>query len=214
MKYLSLPTLLFGSLLLSLSCSSVYYKFWETLGREKRDLLKTNVAAASESQEDLEEEFKDTISKIRSEYKFDGGSLEETYDSLSEDLADAESEAASLTSRIDKVEDVGEDLFAEWQSEINELTNPKYKSDSKKKRASTERKFNTMLASMRRVEASMEPILRKFRDQVLYLKHNLNAAALGAFKTEFVSIESDINGLIKRIEASSSEAESFIKDIE
>ena len=31
-------------------------------------------------------------------------------------------------------------------------------------------------------EASMEPVPSQFRDQVLYLKHNLNAAAIGSLR--------------------------------
>lgn len=199
---------------LSFGCSSVYYKFWETFGQEKRDLLRSNVEAAQDEQENLEEEFKDTISRIRSEYKFDAGNLEETYDELSEDLEDAESRATALSDRIDRVEDIAGDLFAEWRQEISELSNPKFKRDSKRKLQSTQKKFTSMLKAMRQVENNIEPILRKFRDQVIYLKHNLNAAALGAFKTEFAAIEGDIEKLLRDISASTSQASAFIDQLE
>ncbi|NRA65531.1 MAG: DUF2959 domain-containing protein [Pseudobacteriovorax sp.] len=198
------------SLLFISSCSTVYYSVWETLGQEKRDLLKSNIEKTTESQNEVKEEFKDTISKIRSEYKFDAGHLETTYDALAEDYSDAKSEAKALSARIDRVESIATDLFAEWQTEIGQIKTKKYRVESRRKLAATKKRFKPMLASMRRVEASLDPILDKFNDQVLFLKHNLNAAALGSFKAEFRSIEKDIRYLVNNMEKSTKEADQFI----
>ena len=59
----------------------------------------------------------------------------------------------------------------------------------------------------------MEPVLKQFRDQVLYLKHNLNAAAIGALKGETVDIEKEIQQLIKDMNASIQQADSFIQGL-
>jgi hypothetical protein len=67
-----------------------------------------------------------------------------------------------------------------------------------------------MLASMRRVETRLEPALVKFHDRVLYLKHNLNAQALGVFKKEFLDIEKEMGSLAKDMEKSTREADQFI----
>ncbi len=47
------------------------------------------------------------------------------------------------------------------------------------------------------------------QDQVLYLKHNLNAKALDVLKTEIGSIEADVISLIESIETSLRESERF-----
>ena len=59
----------------------------------------------------------------------------------------------------------------------------------------------------------MDPILVTFRDQVLYLKHNLNAAAISSLATTHRNLEADITRLIAEMETSIREAESFIKDL-
>jgi hypothetical protein len=63
---------------------------------------------------------------------------------------------------------------------------------------------------MKRAETKMDPVLAKFKDQVLFLKHNLNAQAIASLKSELVSVEGNIASLIKEMETSIKEADSFI----
>lgn len=44
---------------------------------------------------------------------------------------------------------------------------------------------------MHDAEDRMEPVLQAFEDQVLYLKHNLNAQAIGALENELATIRQD-----------------------
>lgn len=67
---------------------------------------------------------------------------------------------------------------------------------------------------MRRTETRIDPVLRPFRDQVLFLKHNLNAKAIASLRGELVQVESDTDKLIKELEASIAEADKFIKESE
>ena len=69
------------------------------------------------------------------------------------------------------------------------------------------------LISLRKSEASMDPVLTKLHDNVLYLKHNLNAAAVGGLSTEAASIEADIETLIADMEASIAEADRFLQTL-
>ena len=48
----------------------------------------------------------------------------------------------------------------------------------------TRSRYKQLMASMRRAERSMSPVLESFEDQVLFLKHNLNARAIGALRNE------------------------------
>ncbi|SMF43371.1 DUF2959 family protein [Pseudobacteriovorax antillogorgiicola] len=195
------------------SCSTVYYNFWETFGKEKRDLLKDNIENAKDDQEDVNEQFKDTLTRIRTEYKFEAGALEDTYDRLSSDYEAAKAKAENLSERIDKVESIAEDLFNEWNQEAQEFSNQRYRNDSLSKLRQTKSKFATMLTSMRTVEKNLDPVLSKFKDQVMFLKHSLNAKALGTFRTEFKQIEKEIKSLSRDIDNSTREAEQFIATI-
>ena len=67
---------------------------------------------------------------------------------------------------------------------------------------------------MKSAEAKIEPVLAVFKDQVLYLKHNLNAQAIASLKGELGSIKSDVSSLISAMEKSINEANAFIKTME
>lgn len=69
-----------------------------------------------------------------------------------------------------------------------------------------------MLASMHQAEKSMAPVLRIFQNNVLFLKHNLNAQAIGALQSEFSTLQGRIDGLIKKMRAAIESSDKFIAD--
>ena len=66
---------------------------------------------------------------------------------------------------------------------------------------------------MRKAESKTSPVLSAFRDQVLFLKHNLNMQAISSIELESASIEQDVAELIRDMETSISEAEEFVKEL-
>ena len=60
----------------------------------------------------------------------------------------------------------------------------------------------------------MTPVLDNLKDYVLFLKHNLNAQAIGSLKGEAASIETDVERLVRDIQRSVQEADAFLKEIE
>ena len=71
-----------------------------------------------------------------------------------------------------------------------------------------------MLGAMKRAEQRIEPVLKPLRDQVLYLKHNLNARALSAIKGELVKVDAQVDQLVKDMNRSIAEADKFIQTME
>jgi hypothetical protein len=70
------------------------------------------------------------------------------------------------------------------------------------------------MKAMRRAEARIEPVLTPLRDQVLYLKHNLNAQAIASLQSELGRVEGDVSSLIREMEAAIREADAFIVSLE
>jgi hypothetical protein len=67
---------------------------------------------------------------------------------------------------------------------------------------------------MTKAEASMEPVLLNLRDYVFFLKHNLNARAIGVLKKEVDDIEMEVGVLIEDMTASIEEAERFLRSLD
>ncbi len=195
-------------------CRSTYYAMWESVGKEKRHLLKDEVTAAREDQAQASEEFKDALTRIKELTGFEGGELEDAYRRLKGDFEDCQHRAAVIDDRIDNVEQIAADLFAEWEAEIGQMTNTSFRGKSRQSLARTRERYKRLHASMVRARGRMDPVLTRLNDYVLYLKHNLNAQAVGALGAEMGAIQSDVAVLIRDIEKSIKEADAFLQTFE
>ena len=208
------PVIIAGAVWSLLGCESAYYKTMETMGYHKRDILVERVSEARDAQEEAKEQFESALEKFSSVLGFKGGSLQEKYDQLNAEYEKSEAKAAAVRSRIASVEDVAGDLFAEWQEELKHYTSSSLRQSSARKLRETQKKYAQLIMAMKRAEGKIDPVLSAFRDQVLYLKHNLNAQAIASLQTELTSIETDVAGLIKEMENSIKEANAFIRSME
>ena len=209
MKRTIIPTTLV-CLLASMGCQKVYYDTMEKFGYHKRDLLVSRVQEARDSQEDAKEQFQSALEKFSAVVDFKGGRLQDKYKQLKGELDRSESKAKKVGDRIDSVEDVAEALFKEWQSELEQYSNEDLRRSSEQKLNQTRQRYDQLIGTMKRAESKIAPVLTSFRDQVLFLKHNLNAQAIASLQDELVSVEANITGLIKEMEASIAEADAFI----
>jgi hypothetical protein len=194
-------------------CSTTYYKAMEFVGQEKRDLLKSRVQEARDEEKKTAEQFKDALTRLRELYGSSGGDLEKLYDRLKSEFDASNARANAVHTRIEKMDTVARDLFKEWEGEINQIQSANLKADSRAKLRDTSLKFDQLSAAMKRAEASIQPVLTQFRDHTLYLKHNLNAQALGTLKNEAGDIEREIERLIGDMNKSIAHADEFIKGL-
>ena len=209
----TLPVLSLFFLFVLTSCSSTYYSAMETVGIEKRDILIDRVEDARDAQDDASEQFASALEQFRATVNFDGGDLEKIYDKLNSEYEDSVAGAEEVSDRINSVEAVSEDLFEEWEAELGEYSNANMRRNSEAMLRDTQKRYKQMMAAMRRAERSMDPVLESFQDQVLYLKHNLNARAIGALRSELDSIERDTARLIADMQKAIAEADSFIQSM-
>jgi len=213
MKRLVLAFTLF-CLMFTLGCQSAYYSTMEKMGYDKREILADRVEGARESQQDAKEQFANALERYKSVVDFDGGKLEEKYDILNSEYETSEAMAEKVRDRIDSVEDVAGALFTEWAEEIKQYTSSKLRRSSQEKLSATKVRYSKLIKAMKKASGKMDPVLAAFKDQVLYLKHNLNAKAIAALEGELSTINSNVDALIKEMEKSIAEADEFIKTLE
>jgi F0F1-type ATP synthase membrane subunit b/b' len=192
------------------ACQTAYYSAMEKVGVHKRDILSDRVEEAQQSQQDAQQQFKSALQQFSALIKFDGGDLQRIYQATDDEYQACSKAAAEVTERINSIESVAEALFDEWQDELEQYSNAKLKQDSARKLAETKRLYSSLLKTMRRAEKSMQPVLASLKDNTLYLKHNLNAKAIGALKSEFSSVQRDINRLIEDMNRAIVQSEQFV----
>ena len=212
--FLSRSLKIAGALVISFmvaGCQSTYYSAMEKVGIHKRDIMVDRIEDTQSAQEQAQEQFQSALEQFQSVINFDGGDLEAAYNDLNAEYEDSLAAAEKVRDRIASVQSVSDALFDEWEEELN-----LYKSDSLRRASAqnlkdTRRQYQRMMVSLEKSEQRMQPVLDAFQDQVLYLKHNLNARAISALKGEFNTIKADIDRLISDMQVSIDQSRQFIK---
>lgn len=196
------------------ACDTAYLATMEKMGYAKRDILSSRVKSARDAQEDAKKEIQSTLEQFGKVVSYEGGDLESTYKKLRGELESSEDSAAAVRKKIADVESVADALFSEWEQELGQYSSAELRRKSQTKLTQTKGRYKDMLAAMKRAEQRIDPVLRPLRDQVLYLKHNLNARALAAIKGELVKVDAQVDQLVKDMNRSIAEADKFIQSME
>ena len=196
------------------ACDTAYIATMEKMGYAKRDILSSRVKSARNAQEDAKKEIQSALEQFGQVVGYQGGDLEATYKKLNSELESSEDSAEAVRKRIKDVESVADSLFAEWKTELGQYSSADLRRKSEEKLAQTKVRYNEMLGAMKRAEQRIDPVLKPLRDQVLYLKHNLNARALAAIKGELVKVDAQVDQLVKDMNKSIAEADKFIQSME
>ncbi|MES2626537.1 MAG: DUF2959 domain-containing protein [Pseudomonadota bacterium] len=201
-------------LLLTSGCESAYYDAMERLGIPKREILVDRITEAQQAQQAGQEQFVDALEQFRSVVNFDGGELQQVYDNLNTEFEASETAAERIRTRIDEVESVAEALFEEWNDELDQYTNASLRRDSEQQLRATRTRYTRLIDAMHRAEATLDPVLDGLRDNVLYLKHNLNARAVTSLSGELDTINTDVEQLITAMQVAIAESERFIAEMD
>ncbi|BET67586.1 DUF2959 domain-containing protein [Opitutales bacterium ASA1] len=194
-------------------CASIEYSVREKLGQHKRELLVDRVETAKRSQERAKVEFVSALEQFKRLTGFEGGDLEAKYDEVKKRYDACASRADDVSDRIEAVRDVANALFREWQDELKEYSSDALRRDSQRRLDETKRSFVQLLEVMRAAEKRMKPVLRTLNDQVLYLKHNLNARAIATLGGVSAELQREIDWLVADMEKAIDDATRFIDEM-
>lgn len=195
------------------ACESAYYGTMEQLGVHKREILVDRIGEAQSAQQEGQEQFRDALEQFRSVVNFDGSELQRIYERLNAEFEDTEVAAERIRDRIKAVESVAAALFDEWEDELNLYTNQALRRDSEQQLRATRTRYTRLIGAMQRAEATLDPVLNSLRDNVLYLKHNLNARAVASLRGELDTINTDVDRLISAMEIAIAESDRFIAEM-
>ena len=190
-----------------------YYQALEKVGVERREVLVKRVESAREAQQEAQTQFRDALQEFQALVGFKGGKLEEQYEKLRGEYEDAAKRADDVRDKIRGVRNVGTSLFREWETELAQYGDPALRRQSERELEETRERYGQLVTVMDRAADRMEPVLTKLHDQVLFLKHNLNAKALGSLQGTADKLRTDVGALLADMEASIREAEAFIRDM-
>jgi hypothetical protein len=191
-----------------------YYDAWESMGYAKRERLVDNVKKAAKAQEEAKQQFTSALEQFKTVVNYDGGDLEKMYNKLDDEYEDSAEQAEEVKDRITSVKNVATALFGEWRGEIKEISDASLRRKSEDLFEKTKDSYDELAERMDAAAGSMEPVLKGFKDRVLFVKHNLNAQAIASLKGTELELGKEIEALVKQMEASIAEADKFIAELE
>ena len=197
----TLSILLTGLIFLG-GCSTVYYSMWEKLGKEKRDLLISELSDTREAQGELKESLESTAQRIQKQYPFDAGQTGKAYDMLSDDYNAVKKRYEALEKQSSDVNTIARDLFKEWEREAKGMQDASLRNQSLQHLRSSKASFTKLSEEMERSIKRVEPLLKKLDDHRLFRKHLLNAKATRSLEKSLKSLEPEIESLKKDVEKS------------
>ncbi len=198
-------------------CTSQRIALSEKFGYAKREQLVDRVEDARDGQEAAKKQFESALKEFLAVTAVSGAELRELeaqYDKLNREYERSESRAKDVHNRIGKVRQVADALFQEWRLELDQYSNADLRRHSERQLADTRRQYDRLIEVMETAEARMTPVLAAFKDQVLFLKHNLNARAISSLQQNADRIQSDVGSLVRDMEASIAEANAFIRQMQ
>ena len=105
-------------------------------------------------------------------------------------------------------------LFDEWTTELGQYKSATLRAQSDRQLTATRNRYAALMRVMDQAAAGMNPVIDAFRDQVLFLKHNLNAQAITALGGSTRELQQDITRLVADMEKSIKEADAFIASMQ
>src|SRR6202020_961282 len=135
----------------------------KALGQEQRDILVSRVKDSKKDQQQAKEQIKTTMESFQALTGFQGGALEKNYKKLNSEYEKAADSAQKLHNRIDSIDQVSNDLFKEWQKEIDGMENKKLKAQSAGMLKQSRLNEAGYIKSMRQTGGGMTPGISAFR---------------------------------------------------
>lgn len=194
--------------------NNLYYRSQELLlGHHKRDIVVIHVDQACNSFKNTRDQFETALDQFKNITHAEESSLEYRYKLLSRQFDFCSSRSDDVSHRIAMIEAVSASLFKEWESELVQYSNRTLRTYSRQQLKYSQQQYNRLIKAMRKAESKIYPVLSAFKDQVLFLKHNLNAQAIAALQHELVEIGIDISQLIEAMEITINEAGQFLSTL-
>lgn len=191
-------------------CASVQYSALEKVGVHKRDILIDKVEEARDAQTDTRDKLVSAYDELSSLIGYDGGQLDAQYTKLNKAVERSAGARDRLDDRLQAIDRVSKDLFGEWEEELKLYQSATLKADQTTKFKAAKTQYAAMRARMQTARDRVDPVMSVLNDNVLFLKHSLNAQALAALKGQAASLKTRVDALIRDMQKAIDDANAFI----
>ncbi len=182
----------------------------EVFGVKKRTIMVGEVRDARSSMEGVKAQFQSAMEQFRSLVTSSQGALDKRHKILKAAYEKTEKKAADIQGKIDAVKIVAEELFTEWETQLDQYTSDNLRRGSEQRLQEARNQTVIFINAMTGANEKAGPVLAAFSELVLFSSHDLNAESIEAISNEMLSVEQKHDSLIKGIDLSMSEADRLV----
>ena len=206
-------TLIFTAAVYLAGCETmqgVTNKTKEMFGVQKRAILVSEVKEARTSMEEVKAKFQTTMETFNTVLTSNEGKLDKKYRILKSEHEKIGNKAGAIQENISSVSKVADELFIEWQTELNSYSSESLRKSGEQMLQNAKNHNTQFINAMTQADEKAGPVITALGDLVLFSKHNLNAQDMASVKGEMDSLAGKVTALITEIDASISEADKLI----
>ncbi len=138
------------------------------------------------------------------------GNAVQAYNDFVVAVEDSEAHAETLSESVAPMKDMAGPVFEQWARDLSSYQSTTMRQRSQARLAATRERFDAVVAAADPAVATYELYNRNLRDHVLYLKNDLNPAALGAVQAEVKQVGTLAGELNQNFTATMIAARSYV----
>jgi phosphoenolpyruvate-protein kinase (PTS system EI component) len=126
-------------------------------------------------------------------------------------VEDSEDQAEDLRKGIEKMQAAAVPVFDQWTKDLEAYSNPEMRQRSQARLSAARERYDSVLAAVEPLLVEYETVNQSLRDHVLFLKHDMNPAALATIQDDVRRVAKDAAGLDGRFNSGRAAATAYIE---
>jgi len=179
----------------------------------QEDLVDSVRAAEKESRE-ARADFEAALALYRQVTTPQATELDDLAEDFEEAVEDCRERFEDLAARRARVEEEQEELFRGWNEELGRFSLEVLRAKSAAQLQETQRSTREVTQALERLQARMDPVMKKLEDYALFFHHNLSPRAIATLEDTYKDFDAEFRALQGEFEKVRAEVTSFLSNFE
>jgi hypothetical protein len=132
------------------------------------------------------------------------------YKNLQKEMERCDDRVADVQRKRDEMQVEADKYFGDWNSSLAGISDPGLRKQSEDRLSKARAQYDGILEATEAAGADFKPFMTSLKDQVVYLGHDLNPAALKSLAGTASKLNGDATALFGKIDGAVSKANSYI----
>lgn len=139
------------------------------------------------------------------------GDAVKAHKELVEVVENSEDQADELRGAIEDMQAASVPVFDQWTKDLEAYSNPEMRQRSQARLSAARERYDAVLAAVEPLLVEYEAVNQTLRDHVLFLKHDMNPAALATIQDDVRSVAKDAASLDGRFNSGRAAAIAYVE---